>query len=365
MAFKKKGFIFLGLLLMAFFVKWYSSNSTWVEAGYAQTIYPKIGRFLRLIFGWLPFSIGDILYGLAFFWLLFKLIKGIKNSFRKNITWRGLGKSFSNGVFILLCTYLIFNIFWGINYNRKGIAYQLNLTKDSITKQDVVDLNLFLVKQVNESKLSLLLAKSSYPSNQQLFTRVEKAYKKVDSLYPFLTYKPKSIKTSMWGWLGNYTGFTGYYNPFTGEAQVNTTIPKFIQPFTTCHEVGHQLGYAKESEANFVAFLAAIHSSDTLLLYSTYLEMFLYTNRNVARVDTTAAKMAYKALIPQVKEDIAAWRKFNASHQSFMEPVVRWGYGHYLRQNNQPQGLLSYDAVTNFLVLYYKKYGNLYLNFSL
>ena len=364
MAFKKNRIIFLLLLLIAFFVKWYSSNSNWVEAGYAHTIYPKIGYCLRLIFGWLPFSIGDILYGLAFLWLLFKLIKGVKNSFQKKITSRGQGKSFSKGIFILLCTYLIFTIFWGINYNRKGIAYQFNLTKDSITKQDVVDLNLFLVKQVNETKLSLLLAKSSYPSNQQLFTRVENAYKKLDSIYPFLTYEPKSIKTSMWGWLVNYTGFTGYYNPFTGEAQVNTTVPKFIQPFTTCHEVGHQLGYAKESEANFVAFLAAIHSNDSLLLYSTYLNMFLYTNRNVGRVDTAAAKMAYKALIPQVKEDIATWQKFNASHQSFMEPIVRWGYGFYLKQNNQPQGLLSYDAVTHFLVLYYKKYGTLYVNFS-
>ena len=108
------------------------------------------------------------------------------------------------------------------------------------------------------------------------------------------------------------------------------------------------------TKTNFVAFLAAIHSNDSLLLYSTYLNMFLYTNRNVGRVDTAAAKMAYKALIPQVKEDIATWQKFNASHQSFMEPIVRWGYGFYLKQNNQPQGLLSYDAVTHFLVLYYK-----------
>jgi hypothetical protein len=79
----------------------------------------------------------------------------------------------------------------------------------------------------------------------------------------------------LWGWLGNYVGFTGYYNPFTGEAQVNTTVPKFLQPFTASHEVAHQLGYAKEMEANFVGYLAASHSTDTLFRYSVYLDLFL------------------------------------------------------------------------------------------
>ncbi|MBP6432274.1 MAG: DUF3810 domain-containing protein, partial [Ferruginibacter sp.] len=189
------------------------------------------------------------------------------------------------------------------------------------------------------------------------FKRVEIAYQKVDSIYPFLQYNFKSIKPSIWGWLGNYLGFTGYYNPFTGEAQVNTTIPKFIQPFTTLHEVGHQLGYAKENEANFVGFLAGIHSADTLLQYSTYLDMFMYSNRNLLWTDTTAAKNFAKALIPQVKQDLKEWRTFNEKHKSFVEPIVRWGYSHYLKRNNQPQGLLSYDAVTNFLVLYYKQQG--------
>ncbi len=58
-------------------------------------------------------------------------------------------------------------------------------------------------------------------------------------------------------WLGNYLGFTGYYNPFTGEAQVNTTVPQFLLPNIALHEMGHQIGYAKEDEANFSAYLAA------------------------------------------------------------------------------------------------------------
>ena len=38
-----------------------------------------------------------------------------------------------------------------------------------------------------------------------------------------------------------FSGFLGYYNPFTGEAQVNTKVPQFVIPFTICHEMAINL----------------------------------------------------------------------------------------------------------------------------
>lgn len=163
----------------------------------------------------------------------------------------------------------------------------------------------------------------------------------------------------MWGKLGNYAGFTGYYNPFTGEAQLNTTIPKFLQPYTACHEVAHQLGYAKENEANFVGFLAAVASEDTLFHYSVYLDMFTYANRNLFETDSVAAKLYRKELIPAVQEDIKEWIAFNRKHRSLLEPAYRWMYGKFLQSNQQPGGIRSYSEVTGFLIAYYKKFGRI------
>jgi len=163
----------------------------------------------------------------------------------------------------------------------------------------------------------------------------------------------------MWGWLGNYLGYMGYYNPFTGEGQVNTTIPLFLQPFTTCHEIAHQLGYAKENEANFVGYLAAISSKDEFFHYSVYLDLFLYANRNLYHSDSAAANTFTKQLLPAVKNDLIVWRKFNQRHKNPVEPVIRWMYGKYLENNQQPSGMLSYDEVNGFLIAYYKKYGKL------
>jgi hypothetical protein len=172
-----------------------------------------------------------------------------------------------------------------------------------------------------------------------------------------MRYEPASLKTSLWGWLGNYSGFTGYYNPFTGEAQVNTTVPKFLQPFIACHEVAHQVGYAKEMEANFVGYLAATASDDTLFHYSVYLDLFTYANRNLFFIDSAAAKLYRKELLPSVVNDLKEWREFTRRHHGPLEPIVRWVYGKYLERNQQPMGILSYDEVTAFIISFYKKFG--------
>jgi hypothetical protein len=39
--------------------------------------------------------------------------------------------------------------------------------------------------------------------------------------------------------------------------------------------------------------------------------------------------------------------------------MITWAYGKFLENNEQPQGILSYDAVTGFLMAYYRKFGEI------
>jgi hypothetical protein len=356
----KKRLLFIGILfVLAMITRWYSSNAIRVEEGYSTGVYGAIAAALRLLFGWLPFSVGDILYGLAGIWLIWKLGRLIKALYRKKIT----GESFTGGCLkfttMLLLIYLLFNGLWGINYNRKGIAYQLGLKMDKYSLEDLKNINGLLINKVNAAKQSQINNKPGYPGSKELFAEVQENYTAINNIYPFLKYEHRSLKRSLWGWLGNYVGFTGYYNPFTAEAQVNTTVPKFLQPFTASHEVAHQLGYAKEMEANFVGYLAASASRDTLFQYSVYLDLFLYSNRNLRQVDSVSAQFYSKQLLPEIKNDIQEWRDFNRRHQNLVEPVIRWMYGKYLESNQQPQGVWSYDEVTSFLIAYYKKFGKI------
>jgi hypothetical protein len=130
-------------------------------------------------------------------------------------------------------------------------------------------------------------------------------------------------------------------------------------PYTTSHEIAHQLGYAKEEEANFAGYLAATTSTDTLFHYSTYLDLFVYANRQLFFLDSISAKTFTTRLLPEVKADIIEWRKFLLKYKNPLEPVIRWAYGNYLRANEQPEGITSYDEVIADLIAFYKKYGRI------
>lgn len=347
------------LILLAVTIHVYSLDAARVENGYSTGIYPPIAVFLRNMLGWLPVSIGDIGYGLVFIYILWKLFTACRALILNRLTVNRMALFFLRGLIKLMVIYILFNALWGINYNRQGIAGQIGLKMDKYTVDDVKTLNTILVKKVNDSKSILISQGKGILTSKEIFQHAALAYRQVEKIHPFLQYQPVSMKSSLWGWLGNYLGFMGYYNPFTGEAQVNTTIPRFVQPYTTCHEIAHQLGYAKENEANFVGYLAASASREPAFQYSVYLDLFLYAGRNLYKADSVAARGFVAQLLPEVKKDLKDWKDFHERHKNPAEPVVRWIYGIYLENNEQPSGILTYDHVTAFMIAYYKKFGKL------
>lgn len=361
-AFKRlsqKNLLWILAIILIVFIKLFSLNKSWVEYFYTYGIYPFISKFFRFLSGWIPFSLGDVLYVLAVFWLIFKIIKNIRLLYKRGWNRKIFFQKVGNAALLLLYVYVIFNLFWGLNYNRKGVASQLGLSKIDYDTSDVKMLQYLLLQKVNASRNSLIRNNIIYPDKKELFQRAEDCYNQAQLKYPFLNYKVSSIKSSMYGWMGNYLGFTGYYNPFTGEAQVNTTVPKFLEPYIATHEMAHQIGYAKENEANFAGYLAAVNNTDTLFHYSAYLELFMYTNREVFYFDSVVSKQSFDSLIIPVKKDIEEWRKFNLAHQSFIEPAITWMYGKYLKLNQQPKGMRSYNEVIISLIGYYKKFGKI------
>ena len=362
MQYRKKALITGALLLCSIGIHLYSADRIRVEQDYSLKTFPLLSRILRSAFGNIPFSIGDILYAAVFIFLLITIFKFLRNIFsrRKNNGGRyNIKGNLISIVMICSLLYIIFNILWGINYNRIGIAGQLGLKSEKYSIEELKTINKLLAEKINESKRALLLSKTLYPGNRQLFLMTVNAYKNIAGIYPFLEYNNPSLKSSVWSSIGNFTGFVGYYNPFTGEAQVNTTVPAFTQPFTACHETAHQLGYAKEEEANFVGYLAAASSTDTMFHYSVYADLFSYANRTLYFADSSAAKNFRKKLLPEVIADFKARNKFNKEHTSFAEPIFRKLYGVFLKSNKQPMGILSYDEVTAFIIAYYKKFGKI------
>ena len=349
-------------LLLAFFIlfiKLLTSYPGAIENNYSTGIYPYIGGFFRTLTGWFPFSIGDLLYIAAAIWLFVKLAKYIRLAVSKKLDKKAAWSAAINLVLISALIYIFFNLNWGLNYNRRGISYQLRFDKKPYSTNELAELDSLLVQRINLTKRAWIRSGAVYPDNAEMFRKTKEAYANLQKSYAWLDYSRVSLKPSMFGWLGNYIGFTGYYNPFSGEAQVNTTVPKFLRPYVCCHEVAHQLGYAKENEANFVGWLAASSSNDSLFHYSTYFDLFLYANRNLYSVDSALARHYRSQLDTAAKQDLVELRKFLIEHENPVEPLIRWMYGKYLEANQQPSGELTYDEVIGDVIAYYKKYGKL------
>jgi len=355
---KPKKLIIVVLLAAAILIKLVSNFPVFIERYYSNGIYPFISKLLKFLLGWLPISLGDLLYIAAIIWLLFKLIRMFIALVKKQVNWPVFSKFLLSAITIWLGIYVLFNALWGLNYNRRGIASQLGISTQPYSRDELLQVDTLLLEKVNSYKMAMIRNPGTV-NQANTFPRASKAYQQIVSLYPFLEYSPTSIKPSLFGSIGNYIGFTGYYNPFTGEAQLNTTVPGFLQPFTTCHEIAHQLGYAKENEANFVGYLAASNAPDTAFRYSVYLDLYLYAQRNLYNADSTAAREVSKKMLPEVKDDLLFLRQFYERHRNPLEPFFRWIYGKYLESNQQPSGLLTYDEVTGFLVAFHKKFGKL------
>ncbi len=349
----------IALSILALFIFFISGNHDWIEKNYATGFFPSLASLLRLLFGRIPFSLGDIIYSIVIISVLWQIGKFIVRLFHKKDSWqKKLSPLFTAGI-ILLFVYVYFYLFWGLNYYRKGIEFQLGLQNGKFEKQQLVELNQLLLLKVNATKESCLQQKDTVMSQQRMFHSSVAGYHELEKKFSFIRYRNVSLKPSMFGKIGNYLGFQGYYNPFTGEGQVNTQIPNFVQPFVTCHEMAHQVGYASESEANFVGFLAASNSNDVLLQYSAYLDMFLYSWNNLRTADSTTAKELGKQLHAGVKRDLKTYAAFAKAHRTFLQNWTDVLYDYYLKQNSQRKGIESYNEVTGWMIAYRKKYKSL------
>jgi hypothetical protein len=317
----KKYYFQIILVFLILSANWFMMDAQRVEEWYATGMYVYLGAALRFLLGWLPFSFGDLLYIAAIVYVIFTLHKSFKRPILKT-----LDRLFKVGSIV----WLTFHFLWGFNYYRSSIPEQFNLETGEVKEEEVVEFAEFTLNEAIK-------------------------YSTVSSWPLTVNRQQSTVKPSLFGILGNYMGYGGYYNPFTGEAQINNYMPGFMLPYIAVHEVAHQKGYAKESEANFIGYLDVINSGDSALLYSANLEMFLFANRALRRFDSTLARQNMERLSPRIKKDLADYKVFAEKYYGPVDKFVTWFYTGFLNFNNQPEGMMSYNRGMVYIMRYLKK----------
>lgn len=343
-------------IVLTFFLIVISFFPTVVENYYSTGLYPHISKFQRKIFGLLNFSIGDVFYFLVIFTLLKKIIKLIRFIIKKDAR-KNFGNSLLIGLRTILWLFIFFQILWGLNYYRTGIAHQLKIDKEDYTKQDVELLICDIVQKLNTIRPLISNDSLPQPSFKNIIEEAIQLYDTIKPTYHFINYQNNAVKKSLFSNVSHYIGFTGYYNPFSGEAQLSTNIPKILAPYIVCHEIAHQLGYAQEDEANFVGYLVCSKSANLYFQYSVYVDLYKYAATELLMMNEKNTH-AWE-LNSLVRKDLKDIRSFFLSQENKLEPFMTALYGQYLKANRQSKGLDSYNDVIGLLISKKKKYGGI------
>ncbi|MDG3581329.1 DUF3810 domain-containing protein [Galbibacter sp. CMA-7] len=346
-----KTILALSIVPQIIFVKWLAGYPWFIEEYYSTLVYPIISKGFRYVFGWVPFSVGDILYTiLAVLIIRFLILKGkmFFNSTRYFLREVLLVVSFA---------YFVFHVFWGFNYYRLPIHKKLKIDNE-YTSEELYAFTEKLVAKSNSihSKLvdsDTIIVKIPY-SKKEIYGMSINGYQNLVKKIPDFQYHPKSIKTSLYSTALTYMGYSGYLNPFTNEAQVNGLQLDFKYPTVSCHEEAHQIGYSAENEANFIAFLAATSNNDLYFQYSGYIYVLRYCLGEVKRRDIKKFEEFNGKIHPGIIKNYIEVANFWRRHKTKAEPVFKNTFNSFLKANNQKEGLKSYSYVVALLVNYYK-----------
>ena len=344
------------LVLQIIFVAFWSKFPNSIEYYYSNGIYPLISKVFRIVLGWIPFSIGDVYYFLLGLFLFCSIYQFFKGGVLKNLQ----EKLLRLGAFISLF-YFLFHFLWGMNYHRTSLFDSLDLEQKEYTKVDLMELSNELLIKTKKIHLDITnndtLKVTINHSKDSIINFAKMGYQNLSKTLPRFKYQYASVKKSLFSLPLTYMGFSGYFNPLSGEAQVDYLVPKTNLPMIASHEIAHQLGYASESEANFIGFLAARSNNQSYYKYSAYLYALRYAIGATYGKDSILGKRLIDSIPKGIKKNILESQNFWKSYQNKAEPFFKLFYDNYLKANQQEDGIKGYSKMVGLLVAYREKYS--------
>jgi hypothetical protein len=321
-----------------------------VEHIYSNGFYPIISEFLRQMLGWIPFSVGDVVYFVAGFLLL----NWIVNLFRKPKNWKIVLLKIGAAVSVF---YFLFHLLWALNYYREPLFDKMQIER-AYSDADLLRFTKEMIRLTNATQLAITGdANAKVVSNlsqEVIFDKSIDGYQQLAKRHSFFAYEHTSIKKSLISLPLSYMGFAGYLNPFTNEAQVNDRIPMLTFPMTVCHEMAHQIGYASESEANFIGFLAVTQNENLHFKYAGYSTALLYCMANWQARNQELGTALKEEINSGVLQNFEDSRIHWLQYEGVIEDGAKRFYDQFLKANQQEDGIESYSKFLNLLINYSK-----------
>jgi hypothetical protein len=298
-----------------------------------DTIFPVLQYVRCGVFSLVPWSVGDLVYALALLYLIYQVSLFFKQKkFLLKSQW--LIALLQMTKLALVMTILLY-LFWSALYAQDTLSQRLHLNpSDSISPNKLAAFDSSLIHRINNlapqvDSLSLMLC-DSLAAN---------AYQDLGLRFNTQT------KQSLFARALPYLGISGYFNPFTGEAQIDNKTPNFLLPFLMCHEMAHQIGIAAEDDANLMAYIRCTESKNPAFQYSAYFNIWLYAHSKVYQMDSIKANHLKRQLNPISLSHINLIKSRQAQYHTFWDDWSTYIFDAFLKIGNQSEGIESYRNV--------------------
>ena len=362
---RRKLVALLLLLLIILAYVYSASRPDLVEEKYSRGVYPAIASFWGGVTSAISFSIAEILVYAAVLAVIVRIVRSFVRAFRERTA---AGKAFYlldlllSGALAFAAVCALFILLWGFNYNRLPFSETSGLNAAPAPVRVLEQSCLLLVEQANELREDVRedadgVMALSVPMRNTLgraregFRVAAAEFETLGSVEPG---KPKPVLASV---LLSYAGITGVYFPITAEANINTDITGAETPFTICHELAHQLGYAREDEANFIAWVACANSPYEDYRYSGAVMALLNLLKALNGRDAAAWGRIRGMCSPAVNRDLNSMGQYWQSFEGPVSDISETINDTFLKANRQEDGVQSYGRMVDLVIAYLRANG--------
>lgn len=318
----------------------------------SERLVQPVHRALAALNSHLPFSVAEALIGLAaaavIAYIIYILISMLRGGGRLKRLYAAVINLLAAG----LAVYAGFCMLWGVYYYGDDFMTRSALENENISVDQLEAVTRYFAELSNEYAERVPRDEDgNYIADRAaILARSDEVYENIERELPCLAGPAVRAKGVYFSRLMSYTDFTGFFFPFTAEANVNTDFPPALFASTVAHELAHQRGVAKEQEANFVAVLASLAYGDTEYCYSACLLAYTHLGNALYSADYEAWKSIYLSLSEDVRRDFAANREYWVQFETPVQKVSNTVYEGFLYSYDQDMGLKSYGACVDLLV---------------
>jgi hypothetical protein len=316
----------------------------WVERAYSTSVYPAVQRLLTPISNLAPFALFDVLIATAIATSLLPVVVDIAR--RRDTAFRIIARFLFRTVVLGASLYLAFLVVWGLNYRRQKLTEKLQFDAGAISAAAALEAATADVEQLNalHDRAHAIGWRTLTEIDPALVTAFGRVTRDLGARTTTVAGRPKVTLLDPYF---RRAGVEGMIDPYFLETLVQRGILPFERPFVVAHEWSHLAGFADESEANFVGWLACVRGS-AANQYSGWL--FLYGE--LARAMRGRDRAAVSALLgPGPRADLNAIATRYREQVNPRISAAGWRvYDQYLKANRVEAGAASYDEVIRLVL---------------